>query len=190
MPHVHVTTNPEWWEYEAEPDLFQMMQNPVKADDPQIDCWCSDEGAAERYGLNHFGWKDDAEKRGLSDDPSCIALGHGSGFAALNIAYLMGCDPIILLGHDMKYPNGYDGRQKITGGKRHYFGEYHKAIQHWPSVKVGPNGELLGLIQCYVKVSLQIKRGERSVQIINCTPGSALTYFPQMELKEALSLCT
>lgn len=172
-PHVHVTVNPEWWKLymDTETDLWTQMA--------QMECWCSDVGACERWGMKHFAWTDDAEKRGLSSDPDNVALGHSSGFAALNIAYLMGCDPILLLGHDMKYPDGYRGRQQIPGGRRHYFGEYPKPLGHWPSVKVGSKGELNGLINCYNSV-------DTDVDIINVSPGSALKAFAQRELRETL----
>lgn len=177
-PEVHVTTNPEWWEHEAEPEVFLMM--------PAVDCWCSDWRAAERWGLNHFDWKDDAEHRGLSADPSLVSLGHGSGFAALNIAFLMGCSPIILLGHDMKYPDGYNAAKRDPGGKRHYFGEYKKPNQHWPSMRVGPRGELQGLIDCYETVAQQMRDKLRHVEIINCTPGGALECFPRKTTDEVI----
>ena len=178
-PQVHVTINPGWWEDEAEPDTFLMMGRAM-------DCWCSDFRAAEKWGLNHFDWKDDAESRGLSADPTLVSLGHSSGFAALNIAFLMGCNPIVLLGHDMKYPDGYDGAAKVAGGDRHYFGEYGKRNQHWPSVKVGPRGELNGLIGCYETVAQQIKAGRRIVNIFNCTPGSAMRCFPSKTTDEVI----
>lgn len=150
-----------------------------------MECWHSDQDASERWGLKCFGWTDDAEKRGLSINNRNVALGHSSGFAALNIAYLMGCDPIILIGHDLRYPKNYDGRKQEPGGKRHYFGEYpDPRLLHWPTQKVLPTGELDGLIQCYNAVASRPKL----VEIINCTSGSALECFPHMELGEFLDI--
>jgi len=184
-PHVHVTTNPEWWDVCVEDDIFMMMNSKS---DP-LECWCSDPRTSRRYGLKHFRWRDDAETRGLSADPDLVSLGHGSGFAALNIAFLMGCNPIILLGHDMRYPRGYNAVAKDPGGKRHYFGngEYPKGAQHWPSAKVRSTGELDGLIVCYETVAEQIRLAQRHINIINCTPGSALKCFPSKRLDEVLS---
>lgn len=175
-PHIHVTVNPEWWDVtmEEETDLWTQMK--------AMDCWCSDLDASDKWGLKHFGWSDDAERRGLSVNPHNVTLGHSSGFAALNIAYLMGCGPILLLGHDMRFPAAYNGLEKKPGGKRHYFGEYSKRLQRWPTVKVRKTGELDGLIGCYQAVADRRKL----VDIINVTPGSALEMFPKQDLKEAL----
>jgi hypothetical protein len=171
-PDVHVTVNPEWWqEYAA-------VATPDKLDRDY--CWCSDAPTCAKYGLKHFSWYDDRSKSGLSDDPRNVHLGHSSGFAALNIAYLMGCSPIGLLGHDMRYPKGYDGKAKVPGGLRHYFGEYPKWMQHWPSVRVRSTGELDGLIECYEGVAAQ----DPPVSIINLTPNSAVTCFPFMPVED------
>ncbi len=183
-PHVHVTTNPEWWDLCREDDDIFMMMN--SSSNP-LQCWCSDFRTAAKWGLNHFDWRDDAEHRGLSADPTLVSLGHGSGFSALNIAFLMGCNPIVLLGHDMRYPKGYDAIAKNPGGKRHYFGEYPEGAQHWPRVKVRATGELDGLIVCYEAVAEQIRVEQRHVDIINCTPGSALECFPSRRLDEVIS---
>ena len=175
---VHVTVNPEWWDVfmEEENDLWLMTQ--------QMDCWTSEQSAADKWGLKRFGWTDDAEVRGLSLNPLDVSLGHSSGFAALNIAYLMGCDPIILIGHDMRYPKGYDGRKKKPGGLRHYFGEYKdKRLGHWPVVKVRSTGELDGLINCYNAITAR----PALCKIINCTPGSSLEMFQKRDLLEVLN---
>ena len=67
-PHVHVTVNPEWWDVymDEEPDLWTAKST--------FECWTSDREAADRWGLNCFGWTDDAEKRGLSINPHNVAL--------------------------------------------------------------------------------------------------------------------
>ncbi len=173
-PEVHVTVNPEWWDYNMprETDLAMMCGTTMTA-------WHSDPAGCERWSLKHFEWfHTDANDSGLSRDPNNVHMGHSSGFAALNIAYLYGCNPIILIGHDMRYPSGYDGRKKIAGGPRHYFGEYPPALQRWPSVKVRDTGELDGLIECYNAVPEK----NPDVEIINCSPGSALECFPKLHL--------
>jgi hypothetical protein len=45
---------------------------------------------------------------------------------------------------------------------------------------LGPNGELIGLI----KEMETIHPSDYGIEIINCTPGSALTHFPMGELRD------
>lgn len=141
-----------------------------------LDClpaqkWTVSEPAAKRYGIN---WTAERNAPGLSTDPAVIHHGHGGGYSMLNLAYLMGAARILLLGYDLKYAPDYDGRAREVGSEpRHYFGEYPPALLHWPSVQVrgGVHVELLAL---YASVAAQ-----GAVEIINCSPGSALKCFPQ-----------
>lgn len=187
---VHVTVNPEWWEYNVRTGYWSLLAEMAHGGR----CWHSDAATSNLYGLRNFGWFDVEDPRGLSLHPDKINLGHSSGFAALNISYLMGCNPIYLLGHDMKYPSDYNAQRKDPGGKRHFFGEYAAPLQHWPSVKVGKRGELDGLIALYERVARQMDRGLMAcgsggnfLEIYNVTPGSALTCFPTMTLDEAIA---
>jgi hypothetical protein len=132
--------------------------------------WTTNEEAAKEFGLN---WIAEKNARGLSTDPSIVHHGHGSGYTLLNLAYLQGAQRIILLGYDLKYAPDYDGRaQHIGSSPRHYFGEYPSELQHWPSVKVKA-GKHIELLELYESVAKQ-----NVVEIINCTPGSAIESFP------------
>lgn len=120
-------------------------------------------------------WED-----GFSTDPGLIHYGHSSGFQVPQIAYHDGCRRMLLLGYDMKYAPNYDGRQRIIGSSpRHYFGEYSSDLQHWPSVKV-KHGVHFELIEQFEKV----KEINRDIEIINCSPGSAMTCFPMGDLRD------
>jgi len=71
----------------------------------------------------------------------------------------------------------YDGKSREIGSEpRHYFGEYPHSMQHWPSVKVrgGVHVELLELYRSVADQGL--------VEIINCTPGSALDCFEKRDI--------
>lgn len=126
-------------------------------------------------GLNYIReeWID-----GLSTDKSYIAAHHGTGPQVINLAYHYGCEVIILIGWDMKYPGKVTNTEYL--GKRHYFGEYPKELQHWPRTEA--NGDLGGLI----KEVETIKPEDYGIEIINCTPESALTCFPLKSLSECL----
>lgn len=159
---VHLACNWQWW------DRYW----PEISD---YDCykWTPRLASAENYGLNYIEerWED-----GLSTDPSYICAHHGSGPQIVNLALHYGIKKMILIGWDMRYPGKVNNRQYT--GKRHYFGEYEKELQHWP--RTGPNGELAGLI----KEMETIYPEDYGIEIINCTPGSAMTCFPMGELSD------
>lgn len=100
---------------------------------------------------------------GFDPDPSSIRHGSNSGYAALHIAIQAKAKRILLLGFDMSNSNGHHWFGKHRAGLRttdpHSFVTWAKAFS--------------GLI------------GHGS-EIINCTPGSALTCFPMMDLEQAL----
>jgi len=111
---------------------------------------------------------------GLSSEPGLIHHGHGSGYSLVNLCYLQGATRIILLGYDLTYAPDYNGKSREIGSRpRHYFGEYPAQLQHWPSVKV-KDGVHFELCELYATIT--------EVEIINCTPGSALTCFPRVDI--------
>ena len=105
-----------------------------------------------------------AHKDGLSESPEVIHYGSNSGFQALNIAYLLGAKRIILLGYDMKI---------AKSGKAHWFGDHPDKVrsnyQSWWS-----------------RFSVVADQLKGKVEVINCSPDSALQCFPKMPLSEAL----
>lgn len=142
--------------------------------DCQAEKWTTNKEAAERYGLNHIG---EVDRKGLSKDPSYVHHGHGSGYTLLNLAYLKGAERVVLLGYDLKYAQDYDGYNQIPGsGPRHYFGEYPEVLQHWPKLEVR-QGVHVGLLELYETVKRQ-----GAVEVVNCTPGSAITCFDSVSI--------
>lgn len=157
-----LSCNSEWWEYYWERDAALRGG--------KFDKWTWDKTTADKYGLNHVRgeWGD-----GLSTDPAVIHYGHSSGYQLLNLAYHYGVTEAILIGYDLRYPKGYSGAEKRSGGDRHYFGEYPEPLQHWTRSGMGASGELGGLLACYQT----IKPEEYGIRIINCSPGTALDFF-------------
>ena len=136
--------------------------------------WTQSREAADKYGLN---WTAERNAPGLSTNPSYIHHGHGSGYSLLNLVYLMGAARILLLGYDLRYASDYCGKARRVGSSpRHFFGEYPESLQHWPSVKVkdGVHVELLDLYRSVADQGL--------VEIVNCTPGSAIDCFPMVDI--------
>jgi|DEB0MinimDraft_10_1074344.scaffolds.fasta_scaffold02917_15 hypothetical protein len=141
--------------------------------------WTTNQRAAAKHGLHHIC---ERNAPGLSIDPDYIHHGHGSGYSLVSMAHKMGAERILLLGYDLKYAPDYDGRsRKVGSSPRHYFGEYPASMQHWPSVQVkgGVHVELLSLYKSIFEQGL--------VEIVNCTPGSALQGVIPSALIEGLS---
>lgn len=139
--------------------------------------WTNNEESAGRYGLNYIGSRDGP---GLSTNPRRVHHGHSSGYCLVNLAYLHGADRIVLLGYDMRYAPDYSARDRSPGsGPRHYFGEYPSAMQHWPSLSVR-DGVHVELLERYATIAAQ-----GLVEVINCSPGSALDCFPTMSIEDA-----
>ena len=122
------------------------------------------------------GWVDDASAQGLeivacrhqlelSTDPHYIASGWNSAFQAMNIAVLQGATRVLLLGVDLH-----------DGGGAHFFGEHPPGLQRkspWATFRKA------------FTISAPILAGI-GVEVINCSPTSALTCFPYMEVGDAL----
>lgn len=115
---------------------------------------------------------------GLSRDPSYIHAHHGTGPMLVNIAYLYGCTRLILIGWDMRFPGKVNDRQYTK--PRRYLGEDPLTERGWP--KTGPDGERPLLI----KEMETIHPEKYGIEIINCSPGSALKHFPMRPLRECL----
>lgn len=118
-----------------------------------------DESAAEEFDIQ---WIPSRKGSGLSTDPQYIHQGRNSGYQAINLAFLLGAKRIVLLGYDMHVR---------PSGRPRWFG-------HHPNLQV-PN--YTDYISHYESIAAQ-----RLVEIINCTPSTALNCFPKTELHETL----
>lgn len=136
--------------------------------------WTTNREAADAFGLN---WITEKNALGLSLDPNVIHHGHGSGYSLVSMAHRNGADRIVLLGYDLRYAPDYDGKNREIGSApRHFFGEYPHSMQHWPSVQVH-NGVHVELLHLYRSIAKQ-----NVVEVVNCTPGSAIDCFPQIPI--------
>jgi hypothetical protein len=174
--NAHISCNDDWWQY-------YWPRDQVLRDMPAHKYTWYPQLAAE-YKIRYI---KAIVKDGLSTDPSVIHINHGSGPMGINLAVHYGFRRLLLIGHDMKFAKDYNGRAKQSGSDpRHFFGEYPKELQHWPSVKVGLSkpGVIDGLIEAYDKMVPQLP--SLGMEIINCTPGTALTSFPVSTLEKEL----
>jgi hypothetical protein len=174
--NIQIACNDNWWEYYLAHDpLLKKLE---------ADCWTRYKYIAEEHGINYI---DSIVKDGLSKDPSVVHINHGSGPMAINFATLYGFKKLILLGHDMRYAKDYDGKSKEVGSTpRHYFGEYPKSMQHFPQSKnsVDEEGKIVGLIRTYKKMVDDLIN--MNVDVVNCTPNSALNCFRKSTLESEL----
>jgi hypothetical protein len=102
----------------------------------------------------------------LSDTPNGLNTGSNSGYQCINIAYLAGARRVLLLGYEMRFP----------GGKSHWHGGH--------PIKV-PETHYTAYARKFETMLPQLKR--RGVEVINCTPDSAIKCFPYQELSCALT---
>lgn len=109
----------------------------------------------------HHGKTDQAH--GLSTDPAVLADGRNSGYQAINLAALAGAARIVLLGYDSK--PGPDG-------KAHWFGQ-HPIPTHEATIR--------GFKTHYKQLVAPLKA--LGVEVVNCSPGSAITCFPKESLE-------
>lgn len=126
---------------------------------------------AKKYGLNLI---KGLVGEGFSADPSRIHYGSNSGFQAVNLAmHFMGHrGRIALVGFDMRAPDG----------KRHFFGD-HPAPLHRAKDASELNRYFKGFTKEFDRAAKLLRPG---IEIVNCTPGSALECFPKARLEDVL----
>lgn len=98
--------------------------------------------------------------------PEYLVSGGNSGYQAIHLATHFGSDKIILLGYDMKY----------QGKKKHWFGDHPK--------RLNTNGNFVGWLQAFARLAPVLHK--KRIQVVNCSPSSALDVFPKKDLEEAL----
>lgn len=100
---------------------------------------------------------------GLEDDPSGLRTGRHSGYQAINLAVHLGARRIRLLGYDMR----------LVGGREHWFDRKAYAPM--------PFDRFLMIFETLVE-----PLRTRGIEVINCTPDSALHCFPTCALEDVL----
>ncbi len=103
---------------------------------------------------------------GLETDPTGVRTGRNGGYQAINLAVHLGARRIVLLGYDMR----------LVAGRTHWHGGHPVAIRD----TVFTNS----MLPCFPSLVKPLK--ELGVEVLNATPGSALTVFPMVELEAAL----
>jgi hypothetical protein len=106
---------------------------------------------------------------GLESDPTGLRTGGHSGYQAIGLAVHLGAARILLLGYDLR----------LTKDRVHWFGSH-------PSPLNDPReAQFLQWRTHYATLVDPLQA--RGVEVINCTPESALWTFPRMTLAEAFA---
>jgi len=121
--------------------------------------WTQDIEAHRKYSLN---WVYGRGQPGLGRD--CVHFGGNSGYQAINLAYLWGAKRIVLLGFDCK----------DVQGKAHWFGQHPAQLNRVQPYQIWINH----FNQLATELEIE------GVEVINCSPGTALTCFRQQDISE------
>jgi hypothetical protein len=125
--------------------------------------------APERFGatvLRNTG------ELGLETDPTGLRTGRNSGYQAVNLAVHLGATRILLLGYDMR---------KGPHGRQHWFTEPRPASY----AEVHPPDKYERFLLCWPTIVAPLQA--LGIEVLNCTPGSALDVFPRATVAEALA---
>jgi hypothetical protein len=133
---------------------------------------------------------------GLSNDPRFVAWGLSSGYAAINIATLLGSRRVVLLGFDMRKRMvchecdlPFDDEPKcphcnittLPVNDNNLRANWHTDHKTGARPNHNPYRRFLAPFKAMVKVSDKL-----GIEIINATPGSKLTTFPIVDPEEVL----
>ena len=130
---------------------------------PDAARWTQERAAAEQFQLKYVRHE---SRDGLGK--KALRTGGNSGHGALNLAYLLGCRRILLVGFDMRLgPNG----------EKHWHPDHPKPLVQ---------GQQFQEWRHKFRVIAKDLEAEK-VTVINCTPGSALEYFPKSDLAMELA---
>lgn len=121
-----------------------------------------------KYCLSQTAWYPDVQvlsrgpDRGITFDPMKVALGYNGVYQSINVAVHLGATRIVLLGVDMRGP--------------HFFGHH-------------PDNSNAPFSLCIQRFATLVEPLHASgVEIVNCTPKSALTVFPMIRVVDAFSI--
>lgn len=143
--------------------LWHKVNNAAYRKSFRGDVWTCDRTAAERYGLN---WVKGVNALGLGAGPHIHTNGNSLA-QAINLAYLFGCRRILLLGADMKLG---------LNGERHWHPDHPSPLMQ--------GQDFSGWIHKFNHLAVDLKKVE--CEVINCSPGSALTCFPMSAIEKEL----
>lgn len=135
-----------------------------EAKETASELWTQEAVAAKKHGLKLV---QSRKAPGLGKQFGVIHQGANSGYQAINLAYQAGVKKIILLGFDMRRING----------KSHHHGDHPRHL----------NASLP--FSMWIREFEQLAKDleDVGVEVINCTPGTALKWFRRGTLETVLA---
>ncbi|MBN8292821.1 hypothetical protein JI664_12675 [Rhodobacter sp. NTK016B] len=129
---------------------------------------CIEERACRKFGLGYVRCMK-PDDRIFLEPKGTVGWGGNSGFHCLNLAIQFGVKRVLLVGYDMTVANGL----------------------HWHGAHpVGLNNPRQGSVSRWrraVDAAAKIAAAQ-GVEVLNCSPGSALTRYRKVDFEEALCL--
>ncbi len=147
--------------------LYACDKNWWKKYCPKFDGLCFSAELSEQPGVVLL--QCEANKSGLSKDPSMIFAGGNGGHQALNLAFHLGAARIVLIGYDMKFS---------VSGNRHWHERHPQGLNNPDEVTFQRWIPALQAIAADLKTA--------GVEVINCSIDTALDCFPRARLEEVL----
>ena len=158
---LHYFCDDRWWRWHKDKDWYRAFRGlRVTLENPHV-------VAAEPgvRALQNYGWDANiAEQHGLTRLRDGVLTGRNGGYQAVHLAVHLGVKRILLLGFDMR----------MHGAKSHWFGRH-------------PEGGISGydvMLACFETMVRPL--AERRIEVINCTPGSALACFTRGSIESVL----
>lgn len=135
--------------------------------------------------IDPFKTEEQAAPNGFSNTPDSVYLGHTVTYAMLQLAVIMGCDPIYLIGTDHRYAitkeDTKSGLWKNDNSENHFHKNYGKDSNK-TNVFHLPEAEKSERAFNYANEWAQ----SHDIEILNATPGTALPSFPLIDFDDAL----
>ena len=108
---------------------------------------------------------------GFDPDPAYLRTGGNGGYQAIHLAVHAGASRILLCGYDMRFVNN----------------QVHWHGRHANPLRDAGEGIFPQWLDWYATLVEALELREEKVEVLNCTPGSALRGWPKVELEEALA---
>lgn len=166
-----------WWEYAISryPQALKRFQGLMVTQDRRVPERCGGVHCLEPTTNDA-----DGSRLGFDPRPGCLRNGPNSGYQALHLAAQLGVRRAILLGFDCRATPPAPARNE--GEERHH---WHGRRQHPTGRRMDYGSEQYGYWRDGF-ATLREPLAARGVDVVNCSPGTALEVWPCADLEAEL----